>query len=222
MIIVILFSFFTVMVSAVPVSTILNIFLYSQGGATQAERVQPDAATNQKAETPAPFTPNVEQPQLAAPQLLTPQGGPQIVPSVHQYTWSPIGGSPVIIPLQPNIYGFLPANQPAVPQQPLSPPPGTLSSEELELGVYMPTVLTNLPTGAVQPVSQATRLTNPEQQGIVPNGGMLSAGVPQTQGLTNCQPQPHANSVPAGLEQAAQDVATVQTHAQPKLQPTHG
>uniref|UniRef100_A0A3Q3SMV6 Uncharacterized protein n=1 Tax=Mastacembelus armatus TaxID=205130 RepID=A0A3Q3SMV6_9TELE len=85
-----------------------------------------------------------------------------------------------------------------------------MASKMNQLGVYMSTVLTNLPAGAGLPVNQAAGLSNPEQEGNVPNIGTPSAGVSQ-QGLTGCGPQPNANSVPVGLEKAAQNVATVQT-----------
>lgn len=93
-----------------------------------------------------------------------------------------------------------------------------------QLGVYMPTVLTNPPAGAVQtqPVSQAAGLANPEQQGIVPTVGTPSAGAPQTQRLAASGPQLDTNKVPVGLEKAPQDAATVQTPVQPKLQHTQG
>lgn len=41
-----------------------------------------------------------------------------MLPAQH-YTWPPLGGSPMIIPLQPNVYGSQPANQPTHRQQPL-------------------------------------------------------------------------------------------------------
>lgn len=105
---------------------------------------------------------------------------------------------------------------------------GGLSSEELEmaakmsqLGVYMPTVLTNQPAGAVQPEMQAAAgLTNPEQQGIAPTVGISAAGVQQGQVCSGSQL--NANNVPAGLEGAAQEVVTVQTPVQVKLEPTQG
>lgn len=88
----------------------------------------------------------------------------------------------------------------------------------------MPTVLTNLPAGAVQtqPVSQAAGLANLEQQGIEPTDRTPSAGVPQTESLAGSRPQPNTDRVPVGLEKAVQDAATVQTPVQPKLQHTQG
>lgn len=95
--------------------------LLSQGGVTQAPRVQPVEATNQKpdAQTPAPLSPIAEQPQPGVPQQPGPQGGPQFLPPTQYYTWSPLGGSPMIIPLQPSVHGSQPANQLTLPQQPL-------------------------------------------------------------------------------------------------------
>lgn len=108
-----------------------------------------------------------------------------------------------------------------------------------QLGVYLPTVLTNPSAGAVQtvnqaavltnpsagavqPVNQATGLKNPEQQGIVPTVRTLSAGVPQTQGPASSGPQLNTEGVPEGLARSPQEVATVQTPVQPKLKPTRG
>ncbi|XP_074487506.1 uncharacterized protein LOC141765335 [Sebastes fasciatus] len=302
MIILILLSCFTIMGSAVP--TPLNVFphLISHGGTTQAQRFV--EATNQlpDAQTPAPLSPYVEQSHPGVPQQPGPQGGPQFwPPTLPHYTWPPLGGSPMIVPVQPNVFGSQPANQPTLPQQPLifppytyffsspyrnqlyspygfpmildSPPPqtpanqppnspalpaetpsgaapsgdalqlvqqqqqqnpqivlllqqpkssplGSLSSEELQmaaelgqLSVYLSTMLTNSHAGAVQSVSQAAGLVNPEQQGVVPTVGTSS--VPQTPGPASSGPQPNANGDPAGLERPAQEAATVQTPVQP-------
>ncbi|XP_076583527.1 ameloblastin isoform X2 [Chaetodon auriga] len=285
------------MASAVPTRPNVLPSLLSQGGATQATNQRPDT------QTPAPLSPEVEQP----PQQVA---GPQFLPLMQHYTWSPLGGSPVTIHPQPAFHGFQPANLPILPQQPLMFPPyrhfplfssphsnqlfspygfpmilasplqqtqqtpanqppnslvlpaetpsgaapsgnapqpiqqqqnpvivyllqqptnavlGSLSSEELEmaakigqLGVYLPTVLTNPSAGVVLPVNQAAGLTNPELQGIVPTVGTSSAGVPQTQGPASSGPQPNANRVPVGLERPTQETVTVQ---KPKLQPTQG
>lgn len=105
---------------------------------------------------------------------------------------------------------------------------GGLSSEELEmaakmsqLGVYMPTILSNQPAGAVQPEMQAAAgLTNPEQQGVAPTVGISAAGVQQRQACSGSQL--NANNVPAGLEGAAQEAATAQTPVQVKVEPTQG
>lgn len=95
--------------------------------------------------------------------------------------------------------------------------------------MYMPTVLTNLPTGGgqgggvvVQPVSQASRLTN--QAEAVPTVVTPSAGAPQAEGwASSTRPQPQdTNAHPVGLEQAAQEAATIQSSAQPEPQPTQG
>ncbi|XP_044045150.1 uncharacterized protein LOC122873001 isoform X2 [Siniperca chuatsi] len=115
-------------------------------------------------------------------------------------------------------------------QQHMNSPLGSLSSEELEmaakmgqLGVYLSTVLANSPAAAVQPVNQAAGLANPEQQGIVPTVMTSSAGFPQTPGLASSGPRPNTNGVPVGLQRPVEEeAATVQTPAQPKLQPTQG
>ncbi|XP_042340303.1 glutamine/asparagine-rich protein mdt-30-like [Plectropomus leopardus] len=314
MIIFILLS--TITVSAVPVCPNALPPPLSQGGAAQAQRVV--EVTNQQsvAFTPAPLSPNTDQPQPGVPeqpgphwvpqqpgphwvpQQPGPQGGPQFLLPAHHYTWPTLAGSPMIIPLQPGVYGAQPANQPTLPQQPLifpsysyfplfsspyrnqlispygfpmileSPPPqtsgnqphnnhvlpvetpgagppgdvpqqvqqqqnpqvvymlqqpkgstlGSLSSEELQmaaemgrLGVYLTTLLTNSPSGAVQPVNQAAGLANSEQQSIQPT----VAGGQQTQGPASSGPQLNANSSPVGLE-----AATVQTPIEAK--PTQG
>lgn len=91
--------------------------LLSQGGATQAPQVQTVEATNQKPQTLVPLSPSLEQAQPGLLQQPGPQGGPQFVPSLQQFAWSPLGGS--LIMMQPGIQESLPANQPALPQQPL-------------------------------------------------------------------------------------------------------
>lgn len=90
-----------------------------------------------------------------------------------------------------------------------------------QLGVYLHTVLTNPPAGAVQPVSQAAGLSNPEQPEALPTERTLSPGVQQTQRLHQ-ESRSMVNGVPIGLERPVQEVVTVQTPAQPKLQPTPG
>ncbi|TDH16228.1 hypothetical protein EPR50_G00017600 [Perca flavescens] len=124
MIILILLSCFTI-VSAVPVRPDVLGPLLSQGGATQAQRDV--EATNQQpdTQTPAPLCPNVEQPQSGVQQQPGPQAGPQFLPPTQHHAWLPLGGSPMIIPQQPNVYRSQPANQPTLPQQPLIFPPYT-------------------------------------------------------------------------------------------------
>ncbi|XP_069386377.1 basic salivary proline-rich protein 1-like [Paralichthys olivaceus] len=300
---VMLLSCFTIIVSAVPVYSNVLPSIQSRGG---ARRLQPVEVTNQKpvAQT-QPLS--VEQPQPGVPQQLVPQGGPQPLPSMPYYTWSPQGNRLMMIPLQLSLHGPQLANQPAFPQgifpsygyfpmfQPLygnqlpsspygvpvipppqtpaNPPPsgqvlpaqtpseaalpgeapqpvqqlqqqnphivymlqqpmtsllGTLSSEELEvaakmsqLGVYMPTMIANLPAGAVQ--SQAAAgLSNLGQAGVPPAVVTASAGAPQTQGLVGTGPQPNAEGGPVGLQREAKEVATAPTSVQPEVQPTLG
>lgn len=87
--------------------------------------------------------------------------------------------------------------------------------------MYLSTVLTNPPAGAVQPVNQAAGLANSELQGIVPTLVTSSAGVPQTQSpASSAPPQPNTNGFPAGLERPTQEVATVQIPVELKLQST--
>ncbi|XP_013863280.1 ameloblastin isoform X2 [Austrofundulus limnaeus] len=114
-------------------------------------------------------------------------------------------------------------------QQPMNPSLGGLSSEELQaaakmnqFGVYMPSVLANLPAaaGAVQPENQAAGLKKPEQQTAGRTAVASAAGVPPSQGLACSGSQPNANSFPAELKKAAPQAAAIQTPALSKLQPT--
>ncbi|XP_031132782.1 leukocyte receptor cluster member 8 homolog [Sander lucioperca] len=309
MIILILLSCFTIIVSAVPVRPNVVPPLLSRGGDTQAQRVV--EATNQQPDTQtlAPLCPNVEQAQSGVQQQPGPQAGPQFLPPTQYHTWPPLGGSPMIIPQQPSVYGSQPANQPTLPHQPLIFPPyryfpvfssphrnqifpqyrfpmilespfpqtpanqppnspvlpaetlsgaapgdaaqtgqqqqqnpqiiyifqqpkssllGSLSSEEFQvaaklgqLGVYLDTVLTNPPAGAVQHEIRAAGLAN-IPTGIIPTVGTSLSGVLQTQGLASSGPQPNTNGLPAGLKRPVQEAATVQTSVQSKLQPTQG
>ncbi|XP_047222434.1 uncharacterized protein LOC124868853 isoform X1 [Girardinichthys multiradiatus] len=113
-------------------------------------------------------------------------------------------------------------------QQPMNPSLGGLSSEELEtaakmsqLGMYMPTMLANLPAGAgaVQAQSQAAGLTNPDQWAARQTAGTSATGVQPSQGLPCAGSQLNADSLPAGLKRAVPEAPTVQTPAQPKLLP---
>lgn len=91
-----------------------------------------------------------------------------------------------------------------------------------QFGMYMPSVLSNLPAGAgaVQLESQAAGLKNPEQQTAGRAAGTPVDGVPPSQGLACSGSQPNANSFPAGLEKAAPHVATVQAPAPSRLKPS--
>lgn len=93
--------------------------LLPQGGATQAPQVQPVETMNQKPQTPVPLSPITEQAQPGVLQQPGLQGGPLFLPSLQQFAWSPLGGSVMMMPLQPGMQESLPANQPATPQQPL-------------------------------------------------------------------------------------------------------
>uniref|UniRef100_A0A3Q0QYK3 Uncharacterized protein n=1 Tax=Amphilophus citrinellus TaxID=61819 RepID=A0A3Q0QYK3_AMPCI len=192
----------------------------SQGGDTPTQSAQPVIAANQKpdAPTPAPFSPS-GQPQAGVLQ----QPDPKLIPSLQQYTWYPQGGSPLIMPMQPIclVNSVIPLTLRDLPLPCLF----TVSFLSLlfqmaatmgQLGVYMPTVLTNQPAGAVQARSQAAGLKNPEQPGVQPAVGTSAAGGQQIQGLPCAGSQTNANGVPAGLAGAAPSAAT----AQPQLQPT--
>uniref|UniRef100_A0A3B5AWT1 Uncharacterized protein n=1 Tax=Stegastes partitus TaxID=144197 RepID=A0A3B5AWT1_9TELE len=228
MMIIVILSCFTIMVSAVPVTSNVLPALQTQGGATQTQRVQPAEVTNQKpeAQRPAVLPPSVEQPQSGVTQQPNPQLNPQLRPSLQQYMWSPQGGSPLVFCYCFQIfppYGYIPLFSPPYTNQLVRSLLSSLfqmAAKMSQLGVYMPTVLTNQPAGAVQPERQAAGLTNPEQQGVAPTMGTSAAAIQQGQACSGSQP--NANSVPAGLEGAAQEAATVQTSVRPKLQPTQG
>uniref|UniRef100_A0A3Q1EQE1 Uncharacterized protein n=1 Tax=Acanthochromis polyacanthus TaxID=80966 RepID=A0A3Q1EQE1_9TELE len=198
--------------------------LQTQGAATQTQGVQPVEVTNQQSEAqrPAVLPPSVNQPHSGVTQQPNPQIGPQLTPSLQQYMWPPQGGSPLLIPIElsdPTVDPIVPPSWP-LPLALLSSL-FQMAAKMSQLGVYMPTVLTNQPAGAVQPEMQAAAgLTNPEQQGIAPTVGISAAGVQQGRACSGSQP--NANNVPAGLEGAAQEAATVQTPVQVKLEPTQG
>ncbi|XP_041790202.1 synapsin-1-like [Chelmon rostratus] len=188
---------------------------------------------------PLMFTPHWYFPLFSSPhsnQLFSPHGSPMILAPPRQQTPADQPQSSKVLPAEtPN--GAAPsAPQPIqqqqnplivyLLQQPMNVALGSLSSEELEmaaklgqLGVYLPSVLTNPSAGVAQPVDQAAGLTNPEQQGIGPTVGTSSAGVPQTQGPASSGPQPNTNGLPVGLEKPTQETVTVQ---KTKLQPTQG
>nr|XP_033478842.1 cell division protein ZipA-like [Epinephelus lanceolatus] len=119
MIILILLSCFTIMVSAVPVCPYAHATPLPQGGTAEAQGLAEATSQLPDAQTPAPLSPNVGQLQPWVPPQPGPQVGPQFMLPAQHYIWSALGGSPVIIPLQPGVYGAQPANQPALPQQPL-------------------------------------------------------------------------------------------------------
>ncbi|KAM8879774.1 uncharacterized protein AB9W97_014948 [Spinachia spinachia] len=107
-------------------------------------------------------------------------------------------------------------------QQPEEPLLSSLSSEELQtavkmsqLGVYLTSVLTNLPAGAVRPVSQGAGPVNPQQQVVVPTSGTFPAGVQQTQGPASSAPPPDTHGFPSGLERPPQEAATAKAPVQP-------
>ncbi|KAK2817073.1 hypothetical protein Q5P01_025264 [Channa striata] len=114
MLIIILLVSFTFKVATKPVRPDVLPPALSQGGATEAPQAQPVEATNQKPQTLTPLSPSVDQAQRDALQQPGAQGGPQLLPSPQQYMWAPLGGSPMMIPLQPGFHEAL-----APPQQPL-------------------------------------------------------------------------------------------------------
>lgn len=86
-----LFSSFNVQVQPTELPS-----LWSHGEATQDPRQRPPA------QTPAPFSPLVEQPGFS--QQPHPQGGSQLQPPTQQLAWSPLGGSAMFIPVPINPY----------------------------------------------------------------------------------------------------------------------
>lgn len=70
--------------------------MWSHGEATQDSRQRPQA------QTPAPLSPLVEQPGFS--QQPDPQGASQLQPPTQHLAWSPLGGSPMFIPVPINPY----------------------------------------------------------------------------------------------------------------------
>ncbi|XP_032420105.1 ameloblastin isoform X2 [Xiphophorus hellerii] len=114
-------------------------------------------------------------------------------------------------------------------QQPMNPSLGGLSSEELEiaaklsqLGMFMPTMLANLPAGAaaVQAQSQFAGITNPDQRAARQTAGTSASGAQPLQGLPCSGSQLNVNNPPAGLERAVPKTPTVRSADRPKLRPT--
>ncbi|CAG5928509.1 unnamed protein product [Menidia menidia] len=197
------------------------------------------------AQQPLMFPPYGYVPVLSSPysnQLLSPYGFPvRAEPSFPQSPAQQLPNSPVenvaapAVPAVPS--GAAPQQtQQQTPQvlymlqQSMNPSLGGLSSEELEtaakmsrLGMFMPTLLSNLPTagGAVQPQTQAAGMANPDQQGAGQTVRSAAAGAQPLQRAACSESKASANNLPAALEKAAPEVSTVQTPPQPKLQPTH-
>ncbi|XP_038132008.1 uncharacterized protein LOC119777267 isoform X1 [Cyprinodon tularosa] len=174
-------------------------------------------------------------------QMFSPYGFPKVSgPSLPQTPTNQLTNSPVLpaenagVAAAPSGAAAQQTQQQTPPivymlQQPLNPSLGGLSSEELEtaakmsqLGMFMPTMLGNLPNGAgaVQAQSQTTGLTNLEQRVAGQTAGTSTAGAQPLQGLPCAGSQANANNLPAGLKTAVQETPTVQTPAQPKPQST--
>lgn len=94
--------------SAVPVSAKVAPPLE----ALPSQRLHPELT---EAQTQAPLSPLLEQPQPSSQPLPS----PQLLPPLQQYPWTSLGGTPMIYPFQPNIAGSQPPNQPAFPLQPM-------------------------------------------------------------------------------------------------------
>lgn len=203
------------------------------------QNVQGPLPTNQLAQQPLIVPPYGFLPMLPSPygnQPFPQFGFPMIFQSsVPSTPANQLPNSPVL-PAEPVAEATAPlgaAPQQTQQQNPLSayalqqlmnPSLGGLSSEELEtvakisqLGLYMPTVLTNPPAGgrAIPPQVQAAGLTNAEQQGSRPAVGSSTAGLPLLQRLTCSGSQPNSNNLPAGFEKVAPEASTAQTPGQP-------
>lgn len=87
--------------------------LLSRGKATETMNQKPDAQTQ------VPFSSKVEESQPGVLQQPYPHSASQFLPSIQHYAWSPLGGSPIFIPLQLSLDGPQPANLVALSQQPL-------------------------------------------------------------------------------------------------------
>lgn len=103
-------------------------------------------------------------------------------------------------------------------QQPMNPSLGGLSSEELEtaaklsqLGMYMPTMLANLPagSGAIQAQSQVHGVTNPEQRAAGQTAATSAAAAQPLQGLPCAGSKLNGSGSPAGLKKAVPEAPTV-------------
>ncbi|XP_034044525.1 E3 ubiquitin-protein ligase Hakai-like [Thalassophryne amazonica] len=123
MIVVIVLSCFAIMASPQPVSTDAPPPLSEQGD-LQTQTFQTTEATTHKPEAQVlgTYPLNNEQPQPGIPNIPAPHGGSHFLPFLQYYPWSPVGGSPLMIPMQMNGQGSQPSN-PATPQQPLIFPP---------------------------------------------------------------------------------------------------
>ncbi|XP_028986432.3 basic proline-rich protein-like [Betta splendens] len=186
MFVLILSASFSIMASAVPVRDALPPSL-SQGGATQAPPIQPaEGQTPQAAALPSPV---LEQAQAGVPRQPGPQGGPDLLPFLQQYTWSPIGGTAAMMPLQPGVQESLPVNQPAlplplpVPQQPLVFPPYG----------YFPLFLSPYTNQLFSPYSFPVRFEPPLPQtpaAPAPNSPLLPAEASPVAAPSGDAPQP--------------------------------
>lgn len=164
----------------------------SHGGTTQAQTAQPVEVTNPllAAETPSP---QVEQPQPAVPlqpgaQAQT-QAGPQFLPITQFYSWYPLGGSPMFIPLQHSVQGSS-VNQLSFPQQPLIFSPFRyfpfLSSpymNQLGWATGSPGATGSSALHSVGPLNPQTLTTQPQISPLLPvespSGASPSVSVPQ-------------------------------------------
>uniref|UniRef100_H3C3N1 Uncharacterized protein n=1 Tax=Tetraodon nigroviridis TaxID=99883 RepID=H3C3N1_TETNG len=176
-----------IMVSAAPTSVPSPVL--TPGEATQGPNQTPDV------ETAAPPTPQVQQPD--------PYGGFHLLSPSEQLLWSPVGGTPVFLLLQPLISPPL-LSSPFVNQ--LDSTLSSFSSEEFEVGIYLSTALTDPSAATIQLENQAAGLQNqmPAQQTPVP---------------TSSGPPVDTNRVPAGSGAAAEKMAAVHRPAGAKLLP---
>ncbi|KAM3623139.1 uncharacterized protein V6R79_007529 [Siganus canaliculatus] len=102
MIILIVLSCLTITVSAVPARMNVRPSLLPHREAPENINQIPDT------QTPAPLSPTAEQPQPDVQPQPIPQGGLFLQPPMQYYMWPPLGGGPMVIPLQPSLFGSQP------------------------------------------------------------------------------------------------------------------
>ncbi|XP_053711279.1 proline-rich proteoglycan 2-like [Synchiropus splendidus] len=190
MIFTILLSCLTVTVTAVPVSSpaadVPNQKLTVEAPAQPCPNLDPsqNALPQQQQQQLLP--------QQQLPQQQLPQSGPALVPQMQQYNWPPLGGSPLLVPLQPSGAPALPVNQPSLSQQPLVFPPYGY------FPVFMPPY-----TNQVFPQYRIPLM--PEAQ------------LPQTPGNPPPNPQVQPAEPPAGPVSGAEAPQTTQQQQNPQI-----
>ncbi|XP_008412146.1 ameloblastin [Poecilia reticulata] len=175
-------------------------------------------------------------------QLFSPYGFPKVTESplpqapINQLTNGPVlpaeNAAGVAAPSVATAQQTQQQNPPVVYmlQQPMNPSLGGLSSEELEtaaklsqLGMFMPTMLANLPAGAaaaVQAQSQVAGIINPDQRAAGQTARTSASGARPLQGAPCSGSQLNVNNTPARLKKAVRETPAVRSADESKLRPT--